>query len=149
MRWALFTHADNLEEIPQVNQNLLIDYPPFPYHFGLHKIFGSYYVDIPNNARVNIMNYSFFLRYVFMLLFWFFGVFIIVLGKDLEYFDKRLSYNNNNVTKFLVIINILPIVLSMFVAYQIIFMCILSPFILISFFYHKFFDKICLFFEVY
>ena len=63
-----FTHADNLEEIPQVNGDLLIDYPPFPDHFGLHKIFGSYYLDIPNNARVNIMNYSFFLRYVFMLL---------------------------------------------------------------------------------
>ena len=40
------------------------------------------------------------------------------------------------------------IAFGLLVAFQITFACIITPFILISLFHHKFFDKILLFFEV-
>ena len=83
-----------------------------------------------------------------MLLFWLFGVLAIFLMKVFDFFDLKFSYDYD-CTEILIYIIIVLIALCMFVTYQIFFICVLSPFMIISFFYHKFFDKIPLFFEMY
>ena len=143
-----FTKADNLEEIPKANDHFLMDNQRLPDYFGLHTILPCYYERVPDFGRLYIMKFSFFIRYCIMLLFWLFGVLPIFLIKVFDFFDLKFTYDCD-CTEILIYIIIVLIALCMFVAYQIFFICVLSPFMIISFFYHKFFDKIPLFFEMY
>ena len=142
-----FTKADNLDEIPKINNNNRYNRNVINgNYFGLHKIFPCFYQPIDNP---NIMEEDWWLRFVIILLFWFFGVFFYFMNTVFEYFEREIIIFNNDCTEKLLKIIIVLMSLSMFAAYQIIFSCILSPFILISLVYHEFFDRIQLFFELY
>ena len=82
-----------------------------------------------------------------MLLLWVFGVMFFFCAKDFDYLEDNISLNNC-ITEIILSILIMLTGLSLMVAYQILFACILAPFMLISFCYHKFFDKMRLFFEL-
>ena len=82
-----------------------------------------------------------------MLIFWIFGILLIFFLKPFDIFKDHI-YISNYLLQKAEYTMIIIMGLSLFVAYQILFICILAPFMLISFFYHKFFDRIALFFEV-
>ena len=93
------------------------------------------------------MEDNFFLRYVIMLFLWIFGVMIIFCVKAFDYLEDEDILSHDTSENFVYFLLILT-GLCLMAAYQILFTCILAPFMLISFFYHKFFDKIQLFFEL-
>ena len=146
-----FTRADNLDEIKKNNyyQPYYLDYNiagPSEY-FGLHKVFPCVFEILPTYGRPNIMEVNFIVRYLIMLLFWFFGVFFIFITKIFDFFtdedflaDGCVEYTMNTIVVLTGI--------CLFAAYQILFSCIVTPVMLISFFYHKFFDDVQLFFEL-
>ena len=137
-----FTRADNLDEI---KKNNIYEIPLE--HFGSHKIFPCVFQRLSNDRRPNIMEENFIVRYLIMLLFWLFGVFFIFLNKLYDFldfqdivFDGCMEYLMNTI--------VVLIGISLFVTYQILFACIVTPFMLSSFFYNKFFDNVQLFFEL-
>ena len=113
-----FTNADNLEEIPKVNDHFLMDNQRLPDYFGLHKILPCYYERVPDFGRLYIMKFSFFIRYCIMLLFCLFGVIPIFLMKVFDFFDVKFTYDYD-CTEILIYIIIVLIALCLFVAYQI------------------------------
>ena len=138
-----FTKADNLDEIPKRNNS----YERNTNYFGLHTIFPCFYEPLSIYDRPNIMEDNFFLRYVIMLFLWIFGVMIIFCVKAFDYLEDEFILSHDTSEYFVYFLLILT-GLCLMAAYQILFTCILAPFMLISFFYHKFFDKIQLFFEL-
>ena len=149
-----FTRADNLDEIPKRNNsynhydNLFLERRAD--YFGLHSIFPCYFDPIPDYGGPNIMEEQFFIRYLIMLLIWIFGVIIVFCVRAFDYVEENISFKSEGgffENLEFVIIGLTG--LCLLICYQILFTCLLSPFMLISFFYHKFFDKIQLFFELY
>ena len=79
-----------------------------------------------------------------MIVFWFFGVWMIYFYNIFGYFDGKLPELGDGFPMFFSFF----IALGILVAFQIIFASIITPFILISFIYPRFFNKVLLFFEV-
>ena len=142
-----FTRADNLDEIPKRNNSFAIDHGENTSYFGLHSLFPCYYESIPNYYRSNILEENFFLRYVIMFLLWILGVLVIFCVKAFDYMEDKIIFEYDE-TQYIEYFLFIFTGLSLMVAYQILFICILAPFILISFFNHKFFNKVQLFFEL-
>ena len=68
-----FTKADNLDEIPKINNsynNYDLYFERRDDYFGLHKIFPCYYRPLLGYNRPNIKRENFFLRYVIVVGFW-------------------------------------------------------------------------------
>ena len=107
--------------------------------FGLHRIFRSLYPD----GYINVSCFgddkdNLVKKYIFILLFWFFGIFIIFFA---IYFDNVfINIENESCSKLFVNYIAFFTGLVLFVSFQIFFTCLASPFILICFIYHKFFD---------
>ena len=125
-----FTRADDIKEIEKGKN-----------YFGLHKIFSCVYQPIEN--RIQLEGWE---NYLLMFGFWIFGIVIIYIYVVGIYFDKQIKRITIDNVKFALIL--FGISLGVFCAFQISFTCLLTPFILISFIYPKFFDKLLLFFEV-
>ena len=78
-----------------------------------------------------------------MIVFWLFGVWMIYGYNIFIYFDKKLPIFGEGIAMFFPCFT----ALGMLLAFQIIFASIITPFILISFAYPRFFNKVLLFFE--
>ena len=141
-----FTKADNLKEAEKVGRdNLNHDYdvpvnnhrPELNCCFTLHNIFPCIFDDI---QEIYFLDYfGFYRRYLVIFLMWFFGALGFCFMTIINYFDRKTLSNN---------IFLLLIPLCLFVCYQIIFTCLITPFILISLFYPYFIDKILKFLEM-
>ena len=124
-----FTKADNLEEVEK-NQN----------YFGLHRIFPC--VFNPVGRRIEFDEY--WKKYLLILGFWIIGISIIFVYIIFSYIVINIPHLGDS---FAGIISLF-IAFNALIAFQIPFTCLITPFILISFIYPKFFDRILLFFEV-
>ena len=82
-----------------------------------------------------------------MLGFWLFGFSVIAIYLTINYFERELLDLSGGTEDFLVIINV-AIGIILLIPFQISFTCILTPFIFISFVYHKFFDRLLMFFGI-
>ena len=134
-----FIKADNLEEI-QNRIKLKKKNAPF----GIHKIFPCVYEEIyePYDLDDTLLT-----KYLYILGFWLLGFSVIAIYLSIHYFERELSDLSEDTEDFLVIINVATfIILS--IPFQILFTCILTPFILISLVYHKFFDRLLMFFGI-
>ena len=147
-----FSEADNLDEIQNYDDfyqpyylNLDMERPSE--YFGLHKIFPCVFNQLPTYMRQNIMDENFFIRYFMMLLFWFFGVFFIFISKIFNFFEDEYILDDRCIMHFMDIIIVL-IGICVFASYQIFFSFIVTPFMIISLFYHRFFGGVMMFFEL-
>ena len=124
-----FTKADSIEEIEKKND-----------YCGLHKIFGCVFFPVERPTETFIRK-----EYPLMLKFWLFGIFMMFNEIVFKYFERSvIELEDVSISISLLIIGIS---LNMFFVFQFSFFCLLTPFILISFIFPKFFDKILLFFE--
>ena len=82
-----------------------------------------------------------------MFLLWILGVLVIFCVKAFDYMEDKIIFEYD-ATQYIENFLFIFTGLSLMVAYQILFICILAPFIIISFFNHKFFNKVQLFFEL-
>ena len=128
-----FTRADNVKEALS-----------FKNSFGLHKIFKCVYMEI--NAPFDFNDFV-SLKYLMIFLFWIFGfaflfgfINVLYLGKKINFKKER---NEGIVAIFLILIG-----LCIFVSFEILFTWTITPFILISFIYHRFFERLLLFYGI-
>jgi hypothetical protein len=130
-----FTRADNLKEIECLRNA-----------FGLHKIFKCVYPEI--NGPFDLDEYL-WLKYLLMIGFLVFGYGFLFFFVAYLYIDKHVNINFfTNCFETFNIVLVIGTGLALFVCFQIIFTCTVAPFILISLFYHKFFDRLLLFYGV-
>ena len=126
-----FIKADNMKEVEKVRN-----------YCGLHKILPCFFH--PIDRRIELRGCY---KYLLIFGFWIFGVWITT-------FYGMVSYFNRNISDFMidhegtVFFFGFGIAFGLLIAFQISFDCIITPFILFSLLYHKFFDRILLFFEV-
>ena len=127
-----FTKANYLKEIKnaKIGGN----------HFGLHKIFRCVFRPVDRRLECDTLC----LKYILIILFWIFGVWIIFFYNTLQYLDHNVHKVSEGFKMFFSIF----IAVNMLLAFQITFASLMTPFMLISFIYHGFFDKILLFFDV-
>ena len=117
--------------------------------FGLYKIFKGIFPKIKGQVDFNDYDYGLWIKYFAMIIFLLFGFVLMEipvmynLTKEM-YNDKYMNENAYVVFRFFVII----IVICLSISYEVLFTCLISPFILISIFYHPFFDKLLVFFGV-
>ena len=139
-----FTVADNLEEAKNAkgksyNYNFNFQEEREPHCcFTIKTIFPCFY-----RSAFIINDDPFYLEYVFIFLMWFFGF----LGFTMYSLFESRMYDNVNKTNFLLVANIL-IGFCLFICYQIISTCLITPFIIICLFYPKFITYIFRFLEM-
>jgi len=126
-----FTRADNLK---QARGRICF--------ITLHNIFPCYYKKI--TRALNLGNI--FLRYLSILVFYIIGFFLFAGFNMLEYTDNYIDKMtwSENVFYFFGFF----IALSLFVCFQILFTCLITPFILICLFYPYFIDYILTFLNI-
>ena len=144
-----FTKADNLEEAHEVqngiqNEPNIIQYVQRRIPFGIHKIFPCIYDQI--NSPIDLDD-PLFLKYLAILGFWFFGVSVITIYSLIQYLNRNIHTDLDFAECFFVLLSG-GIGIALLIPFQITFTCILTPFILISLLYHRFFDRILVFFGI-
>ena len=107
--------------------------------FTLHTFFPCYFrnvtdIHLPNNKCR---------RYCAIIAFWFFGFFVFLMKTNIDYLD-RVDLDLNEMTKFLMYSTLI----FLYICYQILFTCLITPFILIALVYHPFIFKIYKFLEI-
>ena len=137
-----FTKADNLEEAKNVetnkyNYNFNNDGPPHCC-FTLKSIFPCFY-----SSSYIINDDPCWLNLLFSLLMWIFGF----LGFVIYSLFKNKFYDHINESCMFIFLTFC-IGFSLFICYQIIFTCLITPFILITFVYPKFITYIFRFLEI-
>ena len=126
-----FTKADNIKDIEKKRD-----------YVGLHIILPCFFS--PVDRRIDLESCY---EYLLIFAFWLFGVWIITFYNMITYFDRNISdFNIEHEGK--VFFFGFGIALGLLLAFQISFTSIITPFILISFVYPKFFDRMLVFFEV-
>ena len=113
--------------------------------FGLHKIFVCVFP--PIQGPINLGD-SIKITYICILLFWFLGYGILyayIIAFNLFNKKKKIHFKNKR-RKNIFLIMILAIGFVLLVPFQILFTCTVTPFILISIIYHKFFGKLLMFY---
>ena len=126
-----FTKADYIKDLTKYKNA-----------FGIHKIFPFFSgIDRPFDLDGNI-----FLKYIYILLFWLFGYVFFFNFHTINYLDNHIQIIAS-INDFLIVISCF-IGLILFISFQIVFTTILTPFILIALIYHKFFDRILMFFSI-
>ena len=86
------------------------------------------------------------LRYLFILGFWLFGISVLFVFINREFYGSKLkAFKNENFASFFFAI-VYAIATCMLVCFQITFFCLITPFILISFIYSDFFFLFIFFF---
>ena len=135
-----FTKAD----FPQKIKNNNINYNNTNCNFGIHTIFRCVYTDGIIPLYFSDEN-NLIIKYSFILLFWLFGVFFIFVTTFNEFSASNINYSNSCLEDFVSIVAFLTGI-PLFISFQIAFICLTSPFILICFIYHKFFEKFLNFF---
>ena len=138
-----FTKADNLEEAQKIRNNR---YPNVQRRvpFGIHKIFPCIYEPIYRRINLDDLLWE---KYLAIIGFWLFGIIVISEYTLFEYFDREIFIYDDCIdcwtNAFIILTGI-----TLFVPFQISFTCIITPFILISLIYHKFFDRLLIFFGI-
>ena len=138
-----FTKADNLKEIEKINNKRKYVNREASRCFGLHKIFKCIYND--NITRPFPVG-SCLENFHFTLGFWFFGVAVIYIYTVMEYIDQEIVDNFGEKTETTMMIFVFLTGAALFVAFQISFFCLITPFILVAFAYQNFFYYIIYFF---
>ena len=132
-RGQQFTRADNLKEaLRLVNA------------FGLHKIFTCVFPRV--NGPFDLDAYI-WLKYLAILGFWLFGYGVLYAFVVIIYLEKNTNFEEERNENFFIVMTCL-IGLVLFVAFQIIFTTTVTPFILVAFIYHRFFDRILIFYGI-
>ena len=114
--------------------------------FGLFRIFKCVYPII--NGPYEDLDKYIFLKYLCILGFWLFGVMVIYCFIVFPYIINIFENNYYGDCRTLIYILSSLIGLGLFVSFQISFSTLISPFILISLIYHKFFNHLLLFFGI-
>ena len=108
---------------------------------SMHTFFPCFY-----KRRLGLFNIEYlWLRYIAIFVFWFFGFFIFAGFSMGEYSENIENWNWSET--FFFIFGFL-ITLALFVCFQILFTCLITPFILIAIFKPYFFDNILSFFNI-
>ena len=128
-----FTRADNLKDIEK-----------YRHAFGLHKIFRCIYPEV--NGPFDLDEYL-WAKYLAILGFLPFGYGVLYVYVVIFYLEKNTNFIEGRNENFFIVMTCL-IGLVLFVSYQIIFTCTVAPFILVAFIYHRFFDRILLFYGI-
>ena len=128
-----FTRADNLKDIEKIRGA-----------FGLHKIFRCVYPEI--NGPFD-MDEFIWLKYLAILGFLLFGFGVVYSFVVFFYCEKNTRFEKERNETFFIVITVL-IGLLLLVCYEIIFTSTVAPFILIAFIYHRFFDRILIFYGI-
>ena len=115
--------------------------------FGLHKIFVCIFPPIygPINFDVSIG-----MKYLIILIFWLLGygfLFFYILTFNIFNQEGKFNFKSEARKGFFALI-ILLLVLVLLVPFQLFFTCTVTPFILISLVYHKFFDILLMFYGI-
>ena len=126
-----FTRADNLK---QARGRICC--------FTLHKIFPCYYRRV-THSLLNINNLC--LRYLCIFVFWIFGFFLFAGFSMFEYTDHNIHLGCG---EFIYYYCGVFIALGLFISFQIIFFCLITPFMLIALVYPYFFDNILSFLNI-
>ena len=132
-RGLQFTRADNLKCICFKS-------------FGLHKIFKGVYPDI--SGYVPFDEVPLWLKYLAILGFWLFGFGVMEIFVFFCFIDEKLDVFDDDCNNCLVYFFTIMITLALFLCFQLFFAALISPFILISFVYHPFFEKLLYFFGI-
>ena len=132
-RGLQFTRADNLKCICFKS-------------FGLHKIFFCVYPDI--SGYVPFDEIPLWLKYLAILGFWLFGFGVMEIFVFFCFIDEKLDVFDDDCNNCLVYFFTIMITLALFLCFQLFFAALISPFILISFVYHPFFEKLLYFFGI-
>ena len=132
-RGLQFTRADNLKCICFKS-------------FGLHKIFFCVYPDI--SGYVPFDEIPLLLKYLAILGFWLFGFGVMEIFVFFCFIDEKLDVFDDDCNNCLVYFFTIMITLALFLCFQLFFSALISPFILISFVYHPFFEKLLYFFGI-
>jgi len=127
-----FTKADSLAEAKKkwLKEN-----------FGLHKIFVHVFPPISEPFESEAC----YLDYLFILGFWFFGVPVIFIWVVMEYLTSEID-DLDDKTEIAITIIVFCMGISLFACFQISFLCLITPFMLISLIYSPFFYRIIFFF---
>ena len=112
-------------------------------YYGLHKIFKCVYKPVDRRIVLNC-----FQNYLLLFGFWFFGYAIMYVYIVGIYFTKKADLLKDDFIEIYFLIILIFSSLAMLVAFQISFTCILTPFMIVSLVYPKFFEKILIFFEI-
>ena len=124
-----------------MNQNLEINVP-----FGIHKIFPWIYEPIYSNLE---MDDFLLVKYLAIIGFWLFGfVFILIYTLNESKIARHSTVILDDCFECLDITFILVKAIILSLPFQISFTFFLTPFILISLIYHKFFDRLLMFFAI-
>ena len=131
------TKADSLQEIEEL-ENV----------FGIHQIFSCIYEPIYGPID---MDDGLKKKYICMIIFYILGVLVnyfyviaVFSIKNKEFFKNKLERSKKRIISFAV--SFFGIGLNLLIIFQITFMCIITPFMIISFIYHPFFDRFLMFF---
>ena len=133
-----FTKVDNINNIRVIEENK--DY------VGLHIFLPCFYSSVDRSP-----DFEGCCKYFFIFAFWFFGVLIITIYNMTGYFEEEISeYDCENCSELFFPLNFFAFVIGvcLLISFQISFACIITPFIIISLVYPKFFDRLLLFFEI-
>ena len=138
-----FTKADNLEEAKEVgnSNNLLLfdfndDLRPVHCCITLFACFPCYYERVERIRLFGIGE-----RYIAIFIMWFLGVIGFAYLSFYEYFNRNDLDSRVGIFQYLIIF-------CLFICYQIISTCLITPFILISLVYPYFIDNIFKFLEM-
>ena len=130
------TKVDSLKELEEL-QNI----------FGIHKIFRCVYAPLigPIDLRERLK-----VKYICMVVFYFFAVILnfgyVLLtyaSKNKKIFQEKIK--EKKMRKISLGVSSLGIGLCLLLIFQFSFMCLLTPFMIISFIYHPFFDRLLMF----
>ena len=125
-----FTRADNVK---QARRRICC--------ISLHTCFPCFFKKVNRTLNVEYL----WLAYLCIFLYWFFGFFIFAGYSILDFADHKISFDWSE--KLFYVFGF-AIVISLFVCYQIIFTCLLTPFILLAIVYPPFLDNIASFFNI-
>ena len=131
--------------LQNVDANDFDDVTKYRNCFGLHKIFVCFFP--PIQGPINLDN-SIKMTYICILIFWLLGYGILyayIIAFNLFSKKKKIDFKNKRKKNFFFII-ILFIGLVLLVPFQFLFTCTVTPFILISVIYHKFFGILVMFY---
>ena len=139
-----FTKADNLEEAKKGKRRKRYYYGEQNQHlccFTIFNIFPWFYHG--HNRPFELFNLR--ERYIAIFVMWFFGYFLFAGLSMLNYTEDRIDLKK--VELFYYIIGAL-MTLCLFICFQILFTCLITPFILVSLVYPYFIDNILIFLDM-
>ena len=127
-----FTKADSLAEANRKSPKC---------DCGLHKIFVHVFPPINRPFESEAC----FLDYLFILGFWFFSVPVIFIWVVMEFLTSEIE-NLDDKTEIAITIIVFAMGISLFACFQIAFLCLITPFMLVCLIYSPFFYKFIFFF---